>query len=201
MRLKHLCTALGIAAPYLCNTNPSFKIAAKKLSQPKSRRYAAVGLETRLRAQCTALPRRSPQGDVPGGVGVQFQAGPAAGLPFVVPLAPDHGGVVLPRKLRFPGPPSFFNARDGRAVPPPRFSLSENACTALPRRPICDGAPATTPLTPGRCPGWRRRSAPGRPCGRPSIRSTPGTRSWRRCRRSISARAGTGGRRSPGRRR
>ena len=124
---------------------------------------------------------RLPQSDILSGVGVQLQAGPAAALPLVVPLAPDHGGVVLPRKLRFPGTPSFFNARDGKAVPPPRFSLGENACTALPRRPICDGAPATTPLIPGRYPGWRRRSAPGRPCGRPSTRSTPGTRSWRRC--------------------
>ncbi len=165
----------------------------------------AKTLARRFRAAPSAMgprrQRRSPQGNIPGGVGVQFQAGRAAGLPLVVSLAPDHSGVVLPRKLRFLGTPSFFNARDGRAVPPPRFSLCENACTALPRRPICDGAPATTPLTPGQYPGWRRRSVPGRPCGRPSTRSIPGTQSWRRCRRSISARAGTGGRRSPGRRR
>ena len=172
------------------------RLASKRACGRSVRRFRAAPSAMGSRRQ-----RRSPQGDVPGGVGVQLQAGRMAGLKFIKSLTSDHGGVVLPRKLRFPGPPSFFNARDGRAVPPPRFSLSENACTALPRRPICDGAPATTPLTPGRCPGWRRRSVPGRPYGRPSIRNTPGTRSWRRCRRSISARAGTAGRRSPGRRR
>src|SRR5699024_8007642 len=48
------------------------------------------------------------QGNIPGSVGVQLQAGRAAGLPLVVSLAPDHSGVVLPRKLLFPGTPFFL---------------------------------------------------------------------------------------------
>ena len=201
MRLKHLCTALGIAAPYLCNTNPSFKIAAKKLSQPKSRRYAAVGLETRLRAQCTALPRRSPQGDVPGGHR-RSAPGRPCGRPEIHKI-PDIRSWrrCPPQKAPLSGDPIFFQCSGRQSRPSAKVFAERKRLYGASRRPICDGAPATTPLTPGRCPGWRRRSAPGRPCGRPEIHKIPDIRSWRRCRRSISARAGTGGRRSPGRRR
>ena len=46
----------------------------------------------------------------------------------------------------------------------------------------------------GSRPGWiwsRRRSAPYRRCFRPGIHSTPGSRSWPRCRRRGSGAAGT----------
>ena len=41
--------------------------------------------------------------NVPGGVGVQVQTGYVAGLPLIIPLAANHGGVVFPMKLGFMG--------------------------------------------------------------------------------------------------
>ena len=64
-------------------------------------------------AQCVGVKRILPeegapllsQCNVPGGVGVEVQAGRAAGLPLVVSLAADHGGVVFPMKHGFMGAP------------------------------------------------------------------------------------------------
>ena len=42
-------------------------------------------------------------------------------------------------------------------------------------------------------PWWHRRSGPAPPGGPPDTRSTPGRRSWPRCRRRGSEAAGTGG--------
>ena len=106
-----------------------------------------------------------------------------------------------PQKAPLSGAPVFFQCSGRQSRPSAKVFAERKRLYGASRRPICDGAPATTPLTPGRCPGWRRRSVPGRLYGRPEIHKIPDTRSWRRCRRSISARAGTGGRRSPGRRR
>ena len=45
------------------------------------------------------------QGNVTSGVGVEVQAGRAAGLPLVVSLTANHGGVVFPMKHGFMGAP------------------------------------------------------------------------------------------------
>ena len=48
--------------------------------------------------------RRSAQGDVPGGAGVQVPAGGVARQILVVPLTANHGGVVSPRSRLRGGP-------------------------------------------------------------------------------------------------